>query len=118
MREPPDRRGMSSVEDGPFAPEGLSATQRAAWDELVEEHGPVVWRAALRVGFSLDEAALISRLAWLHLAQVLPRWHSSKADVHQVLLDVLDREVRVRDARLRRAAYRSSSGPVIPSQAV
>lgn len=42
-----------------------------AWDRVVEDYVDVVWTAACGAGLDESEAATVSQLAWLRLAQ---RW--------------------------------------------
>jgi hypothetical protein len=41
------------------------------WNDLVERHASTVWQLAARAGLDLDEAATVSQLVWLRMAE---RW--------------------------------------------
>jgi len=114
MREPSPAT-CTAVPQGPdVGVQAAAAGDRSAWDRLVDVHASKVWGAALEAGFTMREAATVCRLAWLHVAQVLPRYQLV-GGVENLLLDIVDREARLRDARLRRMG--SASTPAIPAQA-
>src|SRR5438034_504342 len=48
-----------------------SSGDRAAWDELVDRYGALVWATARRYGLSPRDAAEVSQVVWLRLVQHL-----------------------------------------------
>jgi RNA polymerase sigma factor (sigma-70 family) len=48
-----------------------SSGDRAAWDELVDRYGALVWAVARRCGLDPQDAAEVSQVVWLRLAQHL-----------------------------------------------
>jgi DNA-directed RNA polymerase specialized sigma24 family protein len=45
--------------------------EQAAWDQLVERYGAMVWTVARGHGLGLEDAAAVSQVTWLLLAQHL-----------------------------------------------
>ena len=46
-------------------------TEAAAWDRVVDNHLEAVWAVSREAGLDDEDAAVVSQLAWLRLAQ---RW--------------------------------------------
>jgi DNA-directed RNA polymerase specialized sigma24 family protein len=44
-----------------------SLGEQAAWDQLVERYGAMVWAVARRHGLGLEDAADVSQVTWLLL---------------------------------------------------
>ena len=48
-----------------------SADEQAAWDQLVERYGGLVWAVACAHGLGRDDASQVSQVTWLLLTQHL-----------------------------------------------
>jgi hypothetical protein len=48
-----------------------SLGEQAAWDQLVERYGAMVWTVARGHGLGLEDAAAVSQVTWLLLTQHL-----------------------------------------------
>ncbi|HEV8648608.1 MAG TPA: sigma-70 family RNA polymerase sigma factor [Actinomycetes bacterium] len=70
-REPPGR----AARPGPTAADAaelvarVAAGDEAAWHEVVERYGGLVWAVARALRLSTDEAADVSQIAWLRLLE-------------------------------------------------
>jgi DNA-directed RNA polymerase specialized sigma24 family protein len=83
--------------------------EQAAWDELVERFGRLVWAVARADGLDPDEAADVSQVTWLRLAQRLGTPHQPQ-EVGTWLLST----ARCQSSRLRR--LRGRAGPAAVEQ--
>jgi DNA-directed RNA polymerase specialized sigma24 family protein len=78
---------------------------RGAWDALVERHAQDVWATARSRGLGVDEAADVSVLAWLRLADRLDDF-TSDIEVWPWLRAVATREA---DRVVRHGAPRGAA---------
>ena len=85
-------------------PSADSDAAYAAWQRLVDIHVEQVWSCAIREGLDEVEAATVSELAWLRLAQHwTPDDDRTPAQIRQYLIEIVTRE-----ATSLRAGPRSS----------
>jgi len=71
--------GMKSVGVGDVALPAAMQGDSASWDDLVEAVLPVVWQTIVGAGVEGEDAAEISQLVWLRVAQNLHEFATAEA---------------------------------------
>jgi DNA-directed RNA polymerase specialized sigma24 family protein len=66
----PDTGGLASTGTSELVARA-SAGDQAAWDQLVERYGGLVWAVARACGLGRDDASEVSQVTWLLLVQHL-----------------------------------------------